>query len=65
MKRALPPSPEYYLRFVRGWCAGPDDSTIRVTEGKRAPHVVSGIVEVGADWLHRQGVPRAAVEEGK
>jgi hypothetical protein len=57
-------SPEYYRRFIREWCGGVDaDCKIYVTTGKRAPHVESGAIEVGAEWLRKQCVPAEALED--
>jgi len=56
-------SPAYYRRFIREWCGGvEDDCAIYVTTGKRCPHVESGAVEVGEEWLKHQAIPREAIE---
>ncbi len=57
-----PPSPEYFKKFVRQWCGGWSGARIIVTDGKRAPHIEAAGIEVGAEWLKRQAIPREALE---
>ena len=65
---ARPPDPDYYRRFVAGWCGG-GDAPIIVEAGKRAPRRQFSVaakrgvvVVVGADWLKKQAIPREALE---
>jgi hypothetical protein len=63
MTRALPPSPEYFRRFVRNWCGGLDAEGFVILDGSaRCPHVVGKAIYVGADWLQRQAIPRKVLE---
>jgi len=66
-KRALPPSPEYYRRFIRGWVGADESFPIIVRNGKYGPTrghddvTKRPAVYVGAAWLEKQAIPREAL----
>ena len=58
-----PPDPAYYRRFLRVWCGADDSAPIVVLDDStKCPRRVGEAIHVGAEWLRRQAVPRAAVE---
>ena len=60
-----PPSPEYYRRFVAGWCGGvsPACRFMVVAGASRPKKTGDDEITVGDDWLAKECVPRAALEE--